>query len=235
MADVAARREARRRKILENSHNRLQIIAGKNSDEFPRESPIKTLIPEPEYNFPATVSTSSFGSTSHQNGLIVSPPSELLEFLSATHGIDASGDGEVFSDLATLLPPPAAVPPISEPAEIPMLSLWEKITSYKYDIVLLSLLLQILYSLSLMSFDSGYFFFPVIVYIVTKLIWFPTHSSSNIANMLLLLNGMSQARVQKILYFSQCLGVISHDIFVYLFTTICIQSLWITFRDNLVA
>lgn len=30
MADIAARREARRRRILENSENRLQIISGLN-------------------------------------------------------------------------------------------------------------------------------------------------------------------------------------------------------------
>lgn len=37
MADAAAaRREARRRKILENSGNRLQKIAGKSGDESPR-------------------------------------------------------------------------------------------------------------------------------------------------------------------------------------------------------
>lgn len=33
MADAAARREARRKRILENSHNRLQLISGKSSDE----------------------------------------------------------------------------------------------------------------------------------------------------------------------------------------------------------
>lgn len=37
MADAAAaRREARRKRILENSQNRLQLISGKNSDETPR-------------------------------------------------------------------------------------------------------------------------------------------------------------------------------------------------------
>lgn len=37
MADAAAaRREARRRRILENSHNRLQLISGKCGDEQPR-------------------------------------------------------------------------------------------------------------------------------------------------------------------------------------------------------
>lgn len=37
MADAAAaRREARRRRILENSHNRLQLISGKCGDEYPK-------------------------------------------------------------------------------------------------------------------------------------------------------------------------------------------------------
>lgn len=44
MADaVAARREARRRRILENSHNRLQLISGKCDDDCPRGSTIYSL------------------------------------------------------------------------------------------------------------------------------------------------------------------------------------------------
>lgn len=44
MADAAlARREARRRKILENSHNRLQLISGKNGNEVSKGIYLKIL------------------------------------------------------------------------------------------------------------------------------------------------------------------------------------------------
>ncbi|CAG4951616.1 unnamed protein product [Colias eurytheme] len=47
MADAAlARREARRRKILENSHNRLQRISGKANDDSCRESPVHSSTPD---------------------------------------------------------------------------------------------------------------------------------------------------------------------------------------------
>lgn len=132
--------------------------------------------------------------------------------------------------MAPLLPPTA----ILEPIQAPIVPLWEKVTSSKYDLVLLSLFIQMLYGMSIITFDKGsYFFLPVIVYIVTKLVWFPVQSTSNIANVLLLLNGMSQSRVQKILYITQCFSTISRDTFVYIFTTICIQSLWITVRNVL--
>lgn len=194
---------------------------------------MKSVIPEPEYDFPAAETTSHQSISSQANGVLFSPPADLLEFLSGTHDIDASGDGEA-NDLASLLPQTGLVSPTTEPIVAPTLSIWEKITAYKYDIVLLSLFLQILYSLSLTTFDHGYFFLPVIVYIVTKMIWFPTQSSSNIATMLMLLNGMTPARLQRLLYLTQCFGVVTRDIFVFLFTTICIQSLCIMVRDNLV-
>lgn len=44
MADAAARREARRRRILENSQNRLKLISGKTGDDSPTGSLFDQLI-----------------------------------------------------------------------------------------------------------------------------------------------------------------------------------------------
>lgn len=44
MADAAAaRREARRKRILENSHNRLQLISGKCGDEYVKGTTCHTI------------------------------------------------------------------------------------------------------------------------------------------------------------------------------------------------
>lgn len=136
----------------------------------------------------------------------------------------ASGDRQIMNDLTGLISPPL------EPEKKTTL---EKIITYKYDIVIVSLLIQLLYSLPVFTIDNGYFFFPVIIYIITKMIWFPVQSQSKIANVLMLLNGMSAHKVQKLLSVSQWVGVVSQDICVYLFTTICIQSILNTLKDSL--
>ncbi|KAJ8712210.1 hypothetical protein PYW07_005052 [Mythimna separata] len=226
MADAAAaRREARRRRILENSHNRLQLISGKCGDEGPRESPVRNIIPDsiPEISHSSVISSSK---TSLNNGVIIPEP-DSFELLSSLNDDIASGDREVPSDLA-----PFATP-APEPAPTP--SPWEKLTNNKYDVVLLSLLIQLLYSLSLITFDGTYFFLPVLIYAITKLIWFPSQrSNSKFANALQLLHIVSSQRVQKLIYLTQCMGVISCDICIFLFTTICIQSLLIMLKDGLI-
>lgn len=187
------------------------------------ESPIKT-IPDQTYEVPSISENNSCSKPSSHNGVINSDP-DILELLSTNLNRDiAAGDGEVPSDLAPFAAPAA------EPVPTP--PFWEKLTNNKYDIVLLSLIIQLLYSLSLVTFDGTYFFLPVLVYIITKLIWFPSESSSPLSSALQLLEVMSTHRVQKIIHVMQYLTVISCDICVFLFTTICIQSFWITLTSG---
>ncbi|KAJ8714947.1 hypothetical protein PYW08_004928 [Mythimna loreyi] len=94
MADAAAaRREARRRRILENSHNRLQLISGKCGDEGPRESPVRNIIPDstPEISHSSVNSSSK---TSLNNGVIIPEP-DSFELLSSFNHDIASGDREL--------------------------------------------------------------------------------------------------------------------------------------------
>ncbi|CAH0589156.1 unnamed protein product [Chrysodeixis includens] len=226
MADAAAaRREARRKRILENSHNRLQLISGKCGDEYSKESLVRTIIPDQIYESPAISENDSCSKPSLHNGVMNSEPDKILDLLSTNLNRDiAAGDGEVPNDLAPFAAPAA------EP--VPMPPFWEKLTNNKYDIVLLSLVIQLLYSLSLVTFDDTYFFLPVLIYIITKLIWFPSQSSSQFSSALQLLQVMSSSRVQNVIYVTQCLGVISCDICIFLFTTICIQSFLITLTSG---
>lgn len=137
----------------------------------------------------------------------------------------AAGDGEIANDSTPFVPP--------TPEPVKQTSFWDKLTLYKYDVVLLSLLVQLLYSWSLFTHESSYFFLPLAIYVVTKQIWFPSQSKSNIANVLMLLQGISGSNVQKIMNVTQWAGIIAQDVCVYLFTTICIQSLLITLKNDL--
>ncbi|XP_049876187.1 uncharacterized protein LOC126373877 [Pectinophora gossypiella] len=226
MADAAAaRREARRRRILENSHNRLNFISGKANDDCPKETPKTFSFTEQSYENLAASSSNSFYLPPVNNGVVVpEAESEELFTLLPHQQSDTAGDTEIVNDLAAFLTP------ASEPAQTKSLS--EKIVAYKYDVVILALIIQLLYSLY--AFETAYFFLPLIMYTVTKLIWFPTESKSNIANAFLLMNGFSASKVQKFMNISQWVGVISQDVCVYLFTTICIQSLGIMLRNNVI-
>ncbi|KAJ0174745.1 hypothetical protein K1T71_009853 [Dendrolimus kikuchii] len=243
MADAAARREARRRRILENSHNRLQLISGKSGDDSPSDSPVRSLNLDQERDVSLFHDSSSHKSTCLNNGAIVNEP-ETYGSLLADNDIVAAGDGDLSSDLASFINPatfttttnlPNTLPfgsPTPEPTQTT--SLFEKIITYKYDIVLLSLLIQLLDWLSLITTEDIYFFIPVIIYTVTKFIWFPEKSNSGLASALLLLNSPSSARLHKMFQVAQYASVIGRDICVFLFTTICIQSLSFVLKEWLI-
>ncbi|XP_026495991.1 uncharacterized protein LOC113400572 [Vanessa tameamea] len=228
MAEAAlARREARRRKILENSHNRLQLISGKNDNEICKESSIKAPIPEPILEHSNFQESSSSNKCALNNGVITT--GDPFVFVSTNHDNFVIGDGDVTipsHDIAAFLPATTEPTPQSPP-------LMEKLVSYKYDVVLISLLIQLFYSFSFVTFDNTYFFLPIVLYVTTKLIWFPKQQSSNFANALLLLNGMSASRVQRIMSVTQWISAFSQDVCVYLFTIICVQSLCESVRNNM--
>ncbi|XP_063365278.1 uncharacterized protein LOC134653846 [Cydia amplana] len=234
MADAAAaRREARRRKILENSHNRLQRISGKCEEPILKESSLQTILPDVSYEVSAISSsaTTSRSNSSLNNGVVVSEaPPVAVPTPNPVYEADAAGDSltDVANDLAALMSPG------SQPANTQQVTLLEKLVLYKYDVVLVSLFVQLLYSFSLLTFDETYFFLPLVVYVVTKMIWFPAPSSSNFANALLLLNGISVQRVERIMSVMRWVSMFSQDVCVYLFTTICMQALSHTITDSLI-
>lgn len=156
---------------------------------------------------------------------------ESSSFLSTNHESFATGDGAVASghDTTPFITPDTTTPE----AQAHAATLWETITDNKYDIVLVSLLIQLLYCSSLITFEGTYFFLPLIVYVTTKYFWFPKQHNSNIANVLLLLNGMSSGRAQKIMSITQYFSAISQDVCIFLFTTITIQSLLQTLSNSL--
>ncbi|CAH0720400.1 unnamed protein product, partial [Brenthis ino] len=117
MADAAiARREARRRKILENSQNRLQLISGKNGNELCKESLIKAPIIETKYENSVPRESSSTKKSSFNNGVITTGD-DLFSFISTSHENVAIGEDVTVSshDLAALTPPAFDPPQQSTP------------------------------------------------------------------------------------------------------------------------
>ncbi|XP_013140952.1 PREDICTED: uncharacterized protein LOC106105223 [Papilio polytes] len=216
MADAAAaRREARRKRILENSHNRLQLISGKINDECCKDS-LRTPMLDLNVDVPLITEVNSVNTCFVNNGVIPSNL-ETQEF--------TSGNADVLNDLTSLLPPTPEHSPSQHSSII------GKLVDNKYDIVLLSLFIQILNGLSIFNVEKSYFFLPLVLYVVTKLFFFPNESNSSIANTLLQLQGISAQNVKVILNVMQLFMVISRDVSVFLFTTICLQSIPIMLLD----
>lgn len=192
------------------------------------ESPIKAPITEPNYENSVPRESSSTKKCSLNNGVITTGV-DPFSFISTSHENVAIGEGDVTvssHDLAALTPPAFDPPQQSTP-------LLEKFANSKYDIVILSLFIQLLYSFSI-TFENTYFFLPLLLYSITKSILYPKQQNSNIANAILLLNGVSASKVQKIMSLTQWISTFSQDVCVFLFTTICTQLLWQTVRDTLV-
>lgn len=159
--------------------------------------------------------------TSVDNGIIWPDP-DPYEVIAPFPNVDASGDNAIRNDLAGLSQAAAT------PTQLP--TLWKKLTANRYDVVLLSLTIQILYSLSPFSYDV-YFFLPLAVYVLMKHLWSPANLQPSIINALLLLQGISPAKVQTIVAITQIVSVFVQDVSVFLFTTICVQSLVVTLQE----
>ncbi|XP_014357729.2 uncharacterized protein LOC106710238 [Papilio machaon] len=208
MADAAAaRREARRKRILENSHNRLQLISGKINDDCCKDS-LRTPMPDQNVDVPLITEVNTVNTCYANNGVAV----RNLETFT-------SENADVLNDLTSFLPPTPEHSPSQDS------SLIGKLVDNKYDIVLLSLVIQILDGLSIFKVEQSYYFLPLALYVVTKLFFFPKESNSSIANTLLQMQGISAQNVKVILNVMQLFMVISRDVCVFLFTTICVQSL----------
>ncbi|XP_013179719.1 PREDICTED: uncharacterized protein LOC106126549 [Papilio xuthus] len=208
MADAAAaRREARRKRILENSHNRLQLISGKINDDCCKDS-LRTPMLDQNVDVPLITEVNTVNTCYANNGLSVS---NLETF--------TSENTDVLNDLTSFLPPTPEHSPSQDS------SLFGKLVDNKYDIVLLSLFMQILNGLSIIKVEQSYFFLPLALYVATKLFFFPKESNSSIANTLLQMQGISAQNVKVILNVMQLFMVISRDVCVFLFTTICLQSI----------
>ncbi|RVE45440.1 hypothetical protein evm_009875 [Chilo suppressalis] len=232
MADAEARREARRKRILENSHNRLQLISGKcSSEDFSVTSQVCTNVsPIPQNHerssSPTTSGTTVSVSSIHNGGLGVSRDS--FEPLITGHE-NASGDDEVIPELTNWIP--SMTPATPEQSQIP---LWKSLITHKYDILLLSLFLQLLHALTVVPFENSYFFVPLIIYSVTKSVWLPKQSNSSIGNIILLLNGMSSNGLHKIVNILMWVSAFTQDACIFLFTTICVQSFYNIVKESFV-
>ncbi|XP_023937223.1 uncharacterized protein LOC112045318 [Bicyclus anynana] len=231
MADAAlARREARRRKILENSHNRLQIISGKGVSDLNKEN----SIPRETAENSVPKESNSVNERFQNNGVINTREDTVS---STNHENFAMGDGLIAmaDDTPILIRPDITTVETIEEAvcDFATLGLFSKYNMPKYDLVILTLFLQFLYFISDLTLEDSYIFFPFSVYIISKYIFkYPKDQNNSIANVLLLLNGMSSNRAQKIMSIAQFASECFQDMCIYLFITICMQAGWRALGDN---
>ncbi|XP_041982011.1 uncharacterized protein LOC121735299 [Aricia agestis] len=214
MADAATvRREARRRKILANSQNRLQLISGKNCDDLPKDT-----LPTVEANLlrdnQADKNISNEFNCLVGNGSITPEPfsfdAPLMEGDNEVDGNQVNNDLAAFASQRV------------EPNQTE--SFREKFSAYRYDVVVLSVVIQILHSYAILTPNKTYFFLPLVLHVITKFIWYPKPNNFNFANALLLLNGISASRAQRIMKVTHYISELCQDACVFLFSTVCINA-----------
>lgn len=111
-------------------------------------------------------------------------------------------------------------------------TLWDKLILNKYDIMLVSIIIQILHSLSVTPSNETYILLPVLMYVVIKLSFFNSQPQSKVGSVLMLMGGMSSSRVQNFLVLVQVILTFAEDVCIFLFTTICIQTLLLTITST---
>lgn len=192
------------------------------------ESPISSSIFEDSLKNSPSKESCNINKCLVNNGVLTNAGLETLSILSTNQEDFAIGDGDVpFPKHDST----AFTSPTPEPVQVNP-PIFEKLVSHKYDIVLLSLLIQLLYNFSIVTFERGYFFLPLAIYVTTKLAMIPKQQNSNFANIILMLNCMPPNRAQKIMSITQLVSTFTQDVCIFLFTTICTQTLWQTLRVN---
>lgn len=233
---MAARREARRKRILENSNNRLTKITGREHNETVAEDssvqPAEIIYPDPEderdvYQQPEP---SPFG------------PPEAFGFPPAT----GAANGDIFSLLNTLsqsqpngfpggmpfgcvdgLPNSAAAgasrPPVPETRLI-------KFLRTKIHIALLAILVYLLFATGQHHWVGGSVFVLLLGWETIEMVLLKTYEpQASFLDVVFLLGGISKRYSQFILKMSQTINKVLKDVAFFVFFFVATHLLWSRF------
>lgn len=192
-------------------------MTGKSADSCARGSPVRTVDSSQDIEIPATAAHQDESGVRINDSIVSDHTSQ--EPLTIFGPETAAGDGEPVDDPSPF-PSRAQRTPRNSRTSLKTLLL-----VHKYDMVLMSFLLQIYYSFNPLT-NTTNLFLPIFIYSVTKIIWFPPKDNSNTTNAMLFINSVMSNRLKNVIYIAQSLAVVVRDIFVYLFVTVCIQSVY---------
>lgn len=223
MADAAARREARRRRILENSQNRIHLITGRTDVASTTESSIF-------HKLPAETRTDTFQFESYNSPIHNGNPSQIVE----TENVPQVNEGRTDPsyDAAFITNFLNNLPQTEEPSTVLKETKIDKFLSCKFDIILLSMLVQILYCFQGELITGISIFLPLIIFDLTKMFVMPLREKSSMLSALLLMNGISPVKVKQIMVAMQIIVKFLEDVSIYLFMIVITQALVLSVKDD---
>jgi len=198
----AARAEARRRRILQNSQDRLQKITGKA-----------------ENTLPANGLASEFGDTEFESLLARNFPDDAPVF--------GNNDSVVFNHNSTpnIFEYPEAVPEIETNVDNPeVASKQHLLGNSKWRVVLLSITIQFISILSSTLF-SDYFFLPLFLMEFMEFFLVQPAATNSMLITLLGLSGITPRNSTRLIRIGQCFHKCFEDGCLYLFIYVLLNKL----------
>lgn len=213
-ADVlAARREARRKRILENSNNRLTKITGREHNEPPAEDftvkPPEVIYPDPEV----------------ERDEYLQP--EQHPFATASPGGFPLANGDIFS----LLNPPFAAdqggasstaqpPPVPETALV-------KFLRTRIHLAVMAIVIYLLFATDRQHLIGGNVFTLLLGWEMVEVFLLKTYETrASFLDVVFLLGGISKKYSQIILKFTQTINKVLKDVTFFVFFFVATHLLW---------
>ncbi|XP_055544583.1 uncharacterized protein LOC129729786 isoform X2 [Wyeomyia smithii] len=207
---LAARREARRKRILENSNNRLTKITGREHNEPPADfsvNPPETIYPDPE----------------DERDVYQQP--ELNTIFSGAANLPANGD--IFQEFSTIFGTAAANGRTGAPPPPVPDSTLVKILRTKIHIALMGIMVYLLFATERQHLIGGNVFILLLGWEVLEVFLLKTYQpKGSFLDVIFLLGGISNKYSQMIVKFAQTLNKVLKDVAFFVFFFVVTHLVW---------
>lgn len=229
LSQVAARREARRKRILENSNNRLTKITGREHNEPPAED-LKVQAPDVIYPDPEDErdvyqqpEPSPFGPVGFPPGMTGAANGDIFSLLNTLSQAQPNG-GMPFGSAADS---PAAA--ASRPPPVPETRL-VKFLRTKIHIALLAVVVYLLFASGQQSWIGGSVFVLLLGWETIEMLLLKTYEpQASFLDVVFLLGGISKRYSQFIIKMTQTINKVLKDVAFFVFFFVASHLLWSRF------
>lgn len=222
---AAARREARRKRILENSNNRLTKITGREHNEPPPTDltvqPAEVIYPDPEderdvYQQPEQ--PSPFGPVGFPPGFAGAANGDFFSLLNTLNQAQPNGGGMPFAADSSSRPPAAPETRLV------------KFLRTKIHIALLAIVVYLLFALGQQSWIGGSVFVLLLGWETIEMVLLKTYEpQASFLDVVFLLGGISKRYSQFIIKLTQTINKVLKDVAFFVFFFVASHLLWSRF------
>ncbi|XP_065089589.1 uncharacterized protein LOC135710823 [Ochlerotatus camptorhynchus] len=211
---LAARREARRKRILENSNNRLTKITGREHNEPPAEDftvkPPEVIYPDPEVERDEYLQPERQPFATALPGGFPLANGDIFSLLNLPLGADQSGP------MPTQPPPP----PVPETALV-------KFLRTRVHLAVMAIVIYLLFAIDQQHLIGGNVFILLLGWEMVEVFLLKTYETrTSFLDVIFLLGGISKKYSQIILKFIQTINKVLKDVAFFVFFFVLTHLLW---------